>query len=190
MITYKEIDESYFGQYDRIPMIVHVKSIYQLEKINSGLGGILLVETPVDEYRKDLGVYAEAIKYADEFDITNWSFFMAFHNETPIGAVTIASSTEGVHMLDGRDDMSVLWDIRIDDRYKQQGIGSKLFYLAVEWSKSKGFSQMKIECQNNNVPACKFYKKQGATLGKVDEYAYYKDAAVKNEVQLIWYVDL
>ena len=73
MITYKEIDESYFGEYDRIPMIVHVKSIYRLEKINSGLGGILLVETPVDEYRKDLGVYAEATKYADEFDITNWA---------------------------------------------------------------------------------------------------------------------
>ena len=190
MITYKEIDESYFSQYDKVPMKVHVKSIYQLEKINNGLGGFLLIETPVEEYIKDLGVYTEASKYADEFDITNWAFFMAFHNGAPIGAVTIASNTSDVHMLDGRDDMSVLWDIRIDDRYKQQGIGSKLFHLAVEWSRSKGLKQMKIECQNNNVTACKFYQSLGATLGKVDEYAYYEDAAVKNEVQLIWYVDL
>ena len=190
MITYKQIDESYFGQYDKIPMIVRVTSIYQLEKINSGLGGMLLVETPVEEYNKDLGVYTEATKYAAEFDITNWAFFMAFHDDMPIGAVTIASRTEGVQMLDGRDDMSVLWDLRIDDRFKQQGIGSKLFNLAVDWSKSQGFSQMKIECQNNNVPACRFYKKQGAILGKVDEYAYFKDAAVRDEVQLIWYFDI
>ncbi|MCG7345674.1 GNAT family N-acetyltransferase [Sporosarcina sp. ACRSL] len=190
MITYKEIDSSYFDQYDQIPMIVRVKSIYRLEKIECGLGGILFIESPVEEYIKDLGVYEKASQYADEFDITNWVFFMAFDNDIPIGAVTVASKTEGVQMLDGRDDMTVLWDIRIDDQYKQQGIGTKLFSMAVEWSRLNGFRQMKIECQNNNVPACKFYQKQGATLGKIDEYAYYNEAPVKDEVQLIWYVDL
>lgn len=190
VITYRKIDESYFKQYDKIPMNVRVKSIYQLVKIDSGLGGLLLEEIPVDPYNKDLGGYTVATKYATEFDITNWAFFMAFLDDMPIGAVTIASRTEGVQMLDGRDDMSVLWDLRIDDRFKQRGIGSKLVSLAVDWSKSQGFSQMKIECQNNNVPACRFYKKQGAILGKVDEYAYFKDAAVRDEVQLIWYLDI
>lgn len=190
MISYKKIDESYFDKYAEIPMIVHVKSIFKLEKINNGLGGILLKETQVKEYIKDLGVYEQPTKYADEFDITNWAFFMAFDNELPIGAVTIASKTKEVNMLDGRDDMSVLWDIRVDDRYKQQGVGTKLFDLAVEWSKSNGFIQMKIECQNNNVQACKFYHKQGAVLGKLDEYAYYKDIDIKDEVQLIWYLEL
>ena len=190
VITYKQIDESYFGQYDKIPMIVRVKSIYQLEKINNGLGGLLLVEAPVEAYDKDLGAYTVASKYAAEFDITNWAFFMAFLDDMPIGAVTIASRTEGVQMLDGRDDLSVLWDLRIDDRFKQQGIGSKLLNLAVDWSKSQGFSQMKIECQNTNVPACKFYQKQGAELGRVDEFAYYKEAIVNDEIQLIWYINL
>lgn len=51
--------------------------------------------------------------------------------------------------------------------------------------------QMKIECQNNNVEACKFYHKQGAAvLGKIDEYAYYNDVEDRNEVQFIWYLDL
>ena len=124
------------------------------------------------------------------FDISNWAFFMAFDNEIPIGAVTIASKTKDVDMLDDREDMSVLWDIRVDDRYKQQGVGTELFKKAVEWSKSNGMKQMKIECQNNNVPACKFYHKHGAVLGKVDEYAYYKDAEIKDEIQFIWYLDL
>lgn len=190
MITFREIDETYFEEYDKIPMLVHVKSIFKLEKVQNGLGGILLKETNVEEHIKDLGIYEEATKYADEFDITNWVFFMAFDNELPIGAATVASKTKNVNLLDGREDMSVLWDIRVDDKYKGQGVGRKLFAMAVEWSKSKGLIQMKIECQNNNVQACRFYQKQGAILGKIDEYAYYNDAEVSEEVQLIWYVNL
>lgn len=190
MIIYREIDESRFEDYDRIPMLIHVKSILALEKIENGLGGIILRETPVDEYIKDLGVYEQAVKYAEEFDITNWGFFMVFDNEVPIGGATVASRTENVNMLDGRDDLAVLWDIRVDDRYKGQGIGTRLLNMAIEWSRSRGFRQMKIECQNNNVQACRFYRKHGAVLGKIDEYAYYNDADVKNEVQLVWYLDL
>jgi ribosomal protein S18 acetylase RimI-like enzyme len=190
VITYREIDESYFEKYDRIPMLVHVKSIFTLAKIENGLGGILLKETPIKEYRKDLSLYEEATTYAEKFDITNWAFFMAFDNELPIGAVTVASKTKNVNMLDGRDDMSVLWDIRVDDRYKRQRVGTKLFTMAVECSKSNGFKQMKIECQNNNVQACKFYHNHGAILRKIDEYAYYNDIDIENEVQLIWYLDL
>jgi ribosomal protein S18 acetylase RimI-like enzyme len=190
MITYKEIDESYFEEYDKIPMLVNVKSILKLEKINNGLGGISLEEIPVEECIKNLGVYEEATKYTEEFDISNWGFFMAFDNELPIGAVTIVSKTRNVNMLDGRDDMGVLWDIRVDDKYKRQGVGTTLFNMAVKWCKSNGLKQMKIECQNNNVQACKFYHKHGAVLGKIDEYAYYKDIDVKDEVQLIWYLDL
>lgn len=190
MITYREIDSSYFDKYNKIPMLVNVKSILKLEKIENGFGGILLKETPAEEYIKDLGEYEEVTKYAEEFDITNWAFFMAFDNEFPIGAVTVVSETKNIHLLDGRDDLSVLWDIRVDDRYKQQGVGTKLFTMAAEWSKSKGLKQMKIECQNNNVHACKFYHKQGAVLGKIDEYAYYEDIEDRDEVQLIWYLDL
>ena len=171
-------------------MLVNVKSILKLQKVQNGLGGILLKELPVKEYIKNLGQYAKVKKYAEEFDITNWSFFMAFDNEFPIGAATVVSKTKDIHMLDGRDDISVLWDIRIHDRYKQQGVGTKLFNMAVDWSKLKGLKQMKIECQNNNVQACKFYHKQGAVLGKIDEYAYYEDIEDRDEVQLIWYLNL
>ena len=190
MITYREINKLYFKKYDSIPMIVHVKSIFTLEKIRNGLGGVLLKETPIEEYKKDLGLYEKPLEWEEQFDITNWAFFMAFDEDIPIGAITIVSKTKDVNMLDGRDDMSVLWDIRVDDRCKQQGVGTKLFNMAVEWSKVKGFKQMKIECQNNNVPACKFYHKHGAVLGKIDQYAYYSDVNIRDEVQFIWYLDL
>jgi ribosomal protein S18 acetylase RimI-like enzyme len=195
LISYKRIDCDYFEEYDSIPMQVYVKSQYVLERIDNGLGGILLKEVPVKSYIRDFSKHAKATRFSEKFDIKNWVFFMAFDDEKPIGAVTIVSRTEGIHMLDGRDDMTVLWDIRVADTYKHQGIGQKLFDLAAEWSRNNRFKQMKIECQNNNVPACKFYQKQGAILRKIDEYAYIddddsKDADSKFEIQFIWYLDL
>ena len=64
----------------------------------------------------------------------------------------------------------------------------KLFSFAVNWSKERNCKQIKIETQNNNVPACKFYAKQGAILSEINEYAYYGED--DDEVMLIWYLDL
>jgi len=191
MITYQKIDRTFFELYDQIPMLVHVKSEMRIEKINRGLGGMTMKEVPVQKpYIKDLGTYDQATKYEERFDISNWAFYLAFDHGQPVGAVTIAAKTSNVTMLDGRDDLAVLWDIRVADAYKAQGIGQALFDLAVDWSKSQGLSQLKIECQHNNVPAIRFYHKQGAVLSKIDEYAYFHEPACRNEVQLIWYLNL
>lgn len=189
-ITYKQIDSSYFGVYDKIPMLVNVKSILKAEKIDGGLGGLLLKEVPVEGYIKDLGKEEILSDLEDRFDISNWAFWIAYDGEMPVGGAAVASRTPNVEMLNGRNDISVLWDIRVDGNYRNKGIGSKLFELAEEWSKRRGLVQMKIECQNNNVKACRFYRKKGAVLGKIDEYAYYSHEECRNEVQLIWYLDL
>lgn len=190
MFLYREIDHQFFPQYDSIPMLVRVTCELRLEKPDNGLGGLLLHEVPVPPYTKDLGQYEIASDYEKEFDISNWKFFMAFDGERPVGGITLVSRTENVQMLDGRDDLCVLWDIRVHDDYKRRGIGEKLLHLGVQWATETGLKQIKIECQNNNVPACKFYKKQGAVLSAINEYAYYQDPAIRSEIQLIWYLDL
>ena len=189
MIEYREIDKSDLSIYDEVKQIVQVKSKYILDRINNGLSGVILKEVPVKEYVKDFGS-DNAVKLKDRFDLSNWAFFIAFNEGKPIGAVTIASRTKDVYMLEGRDDLSVLWDIRVAEGYKHQGIGQKLFDIAVQWSKDRGFKQLKVESQNNNIPACNFYHKQGAILSKMDEYAYYNDEESKNEIQFLWYLDL
>jgi hypothetical protein len=79
-----------------------------------------LREAPVKAYIKDFGAEEKAAEYAARFDLTNWSFFTAFDGDAPIGGATVASETEKVNMLDDRDDMSVLWDIRVHDNYKER----------------------------------------------------------------------
>jgi len=191
MITYKQVDVSYLSQYDLIPMLVHISAYYRIEKHNRGLGGFTLVETPVEPYVKDFcSADDESVAQWKRFDLSNWAFFMAFDNERPVGGAAVAARTKKIHMLSGRDDLAVLWDIRVDDAYKHQGISQALFDMAVIWSRSQGLRQMKIECQNNNVPAVKFYHKQGAILSAIDEYAYYNELKYRHEAQLIWFLDL
>jgi len=115
---------------------------------------------------------------------------MAFDGEQPVGVATIVTHTQEINMLSGRDDLAVLWDIRVDDAYKHQGIGQALFDMALKWSREQGIIQMKIECQNNNVPAIKFYHMQGAVLSAINEYAYYNEPEYRHEAQFIWYLDL
>jgi len=199
MIAYKKVDKTYFPQYDQIPMRVNVKSYYKIEKINRGLGGFTLIETPVESpYIKDFCLGDdETVARWERFDLSRWAFFMAFDGERPVGAATIASRDKNVNMLSGRDDLAVLWDIRVGgEPYKHQGIGQALFDMAANWSREQGLVQMKIECQSNNVPAVKFYHKQGAELCAINEYCGYGDYAdynapeFRHETQFIWFLDL
>lgn len=191
MITYKQVDELYFKMYDEIPMLVNVKTVFAPRVVNNGLGGILFDEISVEPYTRDLSHYEIASEYTEQFDISNWAIFMAFDGDRPVGGITTVSRTENVDMLDNREDLCVLWDIRVDDSYKGMGIGTTLFKMAVDWSKGNGLKQMKIECQTNNVSACKFYVKQGAILRVFNEYACINDPDAREyEMQVIWYLDL
>jgi ribosomal protein S18 acetylase RimI-like enzyme len=191
MITYKKVDQTYFPQYDQIPMVVHVSSYYRIKKHNRGLGGFSFIETPVEPYIKDFCTGDdETVERWKRFNLVNWAFFMAFDGERPVGAATIASRDKEVNMLAGRNDLAVLWDIRVDNAYKHKGIGQTLFDMAVNWSRAQGLVQLKIECQNNNIPAIRFYHKQGAVLSAMDEYAYYNEPEYRHETQFIWFLDI
>lgn len=190
MIAYRQVGPAYFEAYEGIPMRFAVRSILKPEKIAHGLGGVIWHETPVPEYTKDLGRYNAPTRYGERFDISNWVYFMAFDGEKPVGACTVVSDTPEVWMLEGRADLSVLWDLRVAEAYRNRGIGGTLFKLSADWSRDNGFRQMKIECQNNNIAACRFYAARGAVLGAFNEYAYYNDPEIREEIQLLWYLDL
>jgi len=62
-----------------------------------------------------------------------------------------------------------------------------MFKAAEAWSMAKGCRQLKVETQNINVPACRFYAKQGCVLRAIHPHAY---PEFPDEVQLLWYKDL
>jgi ribosomal protein S18 acetylase RimI-like enzyme len=84
----------------------------------------------------------------------------------------------------------VLWDIRVHPDARGQGIGSELFAEAARWAQAQGCRQLKVETQNVNVQACRFYAKQGCELGGIERYGYAGCAEVSHEAMLLWYLDL
>ena len=190
MIEFKEVDKTYFPLYDQVTANVDIRSEYRVNRIDGGLGGLIFEKVPVTPCVKDLSKYERAVEYEDMFDISKWRFFMAFDGDIPVGAVTVAGTTKGMDMLGESTGACVLWDIRIADAYKHMGIGQGLFDLGKAAAKADGYKTMIIECQNNNVPACNFYKKQGALLSKVDMNAYESEPEIADEVQFVWCLEL
>jgi GNAT superfamily N-acetyltransferase len=185
-----EIPPSRLPEYNAIPSRFEVLSILQPERVENGLGGIRLREVPVVEpYIKDYDAYGELpTDWAQQFDVSKWGFFLAQAEGRTAGGAVVAFDTTGVFTLESRRDLSVLWDIRVHPAY--HGAGIALFRHAAEWSRRCGCTQMKIETQNVNVPACRFYERMGARLGEIRMHGYAAVPHVAHEVMLCWYLDL
>jgi GNAT superfamily N-acetyltransferase len=125
--------------------------------------------------------------WAKSFDLSNWGLIAARSRGQRVGGAVIAFNTPGVTMLEGRSDLAVLWDIRVTPAARGKGVGSALFRAVEAWAIARGCRQLKIETQNINVSACRFYERQGCVLGGVQRLAYPDHP---DEIQLLWYKEL
>ncbi|HEX8354826.1 MAG TPA: GNAT family N-acetyltransferase [Pyrinomonadaceae bacterium] len=173
-----------------IPIAFEVESVFDVSARDGGLGGLVLSERRLDvPYVKDYD-RAEGegpAQWARRFDVSNWGLIGAHLDGARVGGAVIAFNTEGVNMLEGRGDLAVLWDIRVSPQARGRGVGSALFRAVEAWAAARGVRQLKIETQNINVPACRFYARQGCVLGAINRFAYNE---LPDEVQLLWYKNL
>jgi GNAT superfamily N-acetyltransferase len=187
-IEIRQEDSSRLAEYAKIPMSFRVSRMLKVKE--SGLGGIILDEHIVDPpYIKDYDALPEAgpLRWADRFNLSNWVFLSASLGDLRLGGAAVAWNTPGVFMLEGRLDLAVLWDIRIHPAHQRKGIGSQLFEAAEVWALAKGCRLLKIETQNVNVPACRFYQKQACVLGAINAFAY---PDIEGEICLMWYKNI
>jgi streptothricin acetyltransferase len=192
-IEIRQIGVRSLADYGRIPIAFRVESRLRLDLIDRGLGGIQLVEECVpNPYVKNYDAYEDGgpERWLARFEMTNWGIFVAVIDDLWVGGAVVAYKTPGVYMLADRQDLAVLWDLRIRTELRRQGIGTELFQHAALWAGKKGCSQLKIETQNINVPACRFYAKQGCILGGIDLFAYRADPRIGDEVMFLFYLDL
>jgi GNAT superfamily N-acetyltransferase len=171
----------------RVPIAFEVESVFDVLPRGGGLGGLILSERRVDvPYVKDYDA-AEGehpAQWAGRFDVSNWGLIGAWSGGARVGGAVIAFNTEGVNMLEGRTDLAVLWDIRVSPEARGRGVGFGLFRAVEAWAAARGCKLLKVETQNINVPACRFYARQGCVLGAINRFAYRE---LPEEVQLLWY---
>jgi GNAT superfamily N-acetyltransferase len=177
-------------KYGEVSIALQVKTEFKIELLLNGLGGMIFKEVAVEkpyclDYDADKGEGPD--RWLKMWNLENWRIISAYEGNKRIGGAVLAFNTPGVNMLEGRDDIAVVWDIRIDAAHRDKGVGTAIFKKCIEWSKQRGCKRIKVETQNINVNACKFYMKQGASIGSVDRYAYKDKPGV---TQLIWNIEI
>jgi GNAT superfamily N-acetyltransferase len=175
------------AEYGSIPIAFEVRSIFDVQIIDRGLGGFVLVERACEPfYVKDYDAFEgdRPVCWADQWDLSQWGVLSAFVEGVRVGGCAVAYDTPGVNMLEGRKDLAVLWDLRVHPDHRGRGVGTRLFRAAEAWARQRGCRVFKVETQNINVPACRFYARQGCMLGTIHRYAY---TDFPDEVQMVWY---
>jgi ribosomal protein S18 acetylase RimI-like enzyme len=173
--------------YAQVSIAFEVASVLEVDVREGGLGGMVLTERPFPSpYRKDYDAIPgnHPTDWPQQFDMRHWGMMTARENGRLLGGAIIAQQTPELHLLEGRHDLAALWDLRVAPEARGQGVGTALFAAAAKWATARGCRQLKIETQNINVPACKFYARQGCTIGTIHRFAY---PDLPHEVQLIWY---
>ena len=174
------------SKYCAIPMAFRVESRF-IPRLQAD-GKWELNEESVDEpYIKDCDKDNSPHEWAHRFNLSKWVVLSAYESDVRVGGAIIAFDTPAIHMLEGRSDLPVIWDIRVDPDARHKGIGSQLFAEAIKWATARGCSEIEIETQNINVPACKFYTRMGCELRDALPDAY---PTHPEETQFLWYREL
>ncbi|MGD9804156.1 MAG: GNAT family N-acetyltransferase [Hyphomicrobiaceae bacterium] len=174
----------------QISIAFEVRSVLDLTIPESGLGGFILRERHVaSPYIKDYDSVAgnRPCDWGQWFGMTNWTLLSAWTDGRRAGGLVIAFKTQDLEILERRDDLAVIWDIRVAPDLRGRGIGSALIAAAEAWAKTQAYRQIKVETQNINVAACQFYARRNYTLGAIHRFAY---PLFPHEIQLLWYKNL
>lgn len=182
------------GRYASIPIAFEGKSILRIAPLGSGLEGLHMVEEQVDPpFQKDydrMGGDTGPASWVEEIGPDRLSLYLAEEAGRPAGGIALMLDTTGFFIHEGRRELALLWDIRVLPELRSRGIGRQLFQFAASMARDHGCRQLKIETQNTNVAACRFYAAMGCTLGAIHRFAYAGVPQAAQEAMLLWYFDL
>lgn len=154
-----------------------------LDVLESATGFDLRERKLAQPCRKDYDSIESPLDWLDRFDTSRWTLIGAFEGNARIGGIVGAFDSPGLEMLEGRNDLVVLWDLRVAPDARRRGVGRTLFCALETWARVRGCRELKVETQNINVAACRFYASQGCKLSEANHGAY---SDLPDEVQLIW----
>ena len=139
-------------------------------------GGVLGYEVvPVPPYEKSYG----RSDLSDHLDSPDKAVFLACRDGSVVGRVILSEGWNRYAWID---------DIAVDVRCRRTGVGRALLDRAAAWAIERKLGGIRLETQNNNVPACKFYESYGFRLRGFDRDLYRGLNQETTEFALFWYL--
>ena len=158
-IRYEIETSRMLNEYGEVPIAFTANSKMVAEPLNGGHSGWELREVAIESpFVKDYDDGVPPTRWLC-FDTSNWRIISAFDGQERVGGAVIAWKTPELDFLEGSDDVAALWNIRVAPVWRGQGVGTALFEHVVRYAKSLGCTELKIETQDVNVGACRFYAK-------------------------------
>lgn len=173
-------------EHGTIDISFEVRSVLAIEREQ---GGWQLIEHAVMPRVKDYDAFPDdrPERLGSRFDVRRWRIISAWRDGARVGGSIVAWNTPGVDMLEDRTDLALVWDLRIAPGSRGTGIGRSLWEASERWARSRACATLKVETQDTNVGASRFYERMGCALGGVNRHVYPEQP---DEVQLLWYKNL
>ncbi len=187
-ISVHKINRGMYPQYAKIDPSYEVTSVLKVIPADRGLSGLQFVEEPVAQpYDKGADSPEDSPStWPPRQELGEFVAFLAMEDSLPVGGAAVVVNPSSAFLLERRETLAGLWDIRVCPKLRGGGVGSQILLHAAKWAKQRGCTQLRIECQNVNVAACRFYSKH-CTLGGIERYGYAACPDVAHETMLLWY---
>jgi GNAT superfamily N-acetyltransferase len=168
-----------FSEHGEIP--IAFRSTGRVRSFADGIIDVINHEPYVKDY--DSCEEDRPANLSSRFDVSEWGLIAAFDGTDRVGGAVLAWNTPGVDMLQGRTDLAVVWDLRVAASHRRTGIGGQLWTAALEWSRKKGCTELRVETQDINPAACRFYAAKGCVPIVTRPNAY---PEAPGETQIVW----
>ncbi|MFN7982439.1 MAG: GNAT family N-acetyltransferase [Vicinamibacterales bacterium] len=179
------VTAGHLAEYAQVPIVFRVTSMFVAHWDPQAASFTLEERFVASPYIKDYDAISERpVEWSHRFDTSQWQLVLARNDDQCIGAAAIVMATPGVDLLEGRADLALLWDIRVAPEHRGHGVGRRIFAEAEALARAAHCIELKVETQNINVTACRFYAAMGFTLRTVREHAY---TVSPSEVQYLWH---
>jgi GNAT superfamily N-acetyltransferase len=182
-------DERALAEYASVPIHFRVERVVDVDALVASAGSRVESRAVANPYIKDYDAYPDngPLGWASRFDLSRWGFFGAYADGERVGGAAVAMRDSTIALLDGGDDLALLVDLRVDPSMRQRGVGRALLKAVVEWSVARGARRLLVETQDLNVPACRFYARNGFVLDAANRGVY---PDLPDETQLLWLREL
>ena len=173
------------ADYARVPIAFVVEATFDDGALDTLARGGHPAPTPVPApYEKDYDALpgGRPTDWPTRFDVHRWIILGAFHDRKRVGGAAVVVGDAEVDP-GGRPDDALLWDLRVAPAMRHRGVGSALLRAAEHAAVRQGARVLRVETQQINVAACRFYQRNGFSIEHVQRGSY---PELPGEVRLIW----